>query len=893
MQEIQTILNVQTKSSFSLLKTESVAVWISWANGPDAQMHKLFEEFGGVLVSQIATQSLWFFFNPEATFYAVARLDIWSKQSSNNVSAFVFPATLDVSTTHSLSIDLTPEYKTLNNEGFTSESFIFIHPEYFSFVTSLPGISFYEMVDLKKQGLIGWKRISADRRLPFNIEKGWFAFINPVGNLFDAGFTDCWDKFIFKVQNVIEANKFKAYIHGNFISVFIPTIVQLRIWVSEILNILDETNKFHQDIYWPCLTTVLDKGNINFSNNLHEIIDIDWASMMPDQVYLTYKNALMLGRDYKIRDLNFNAGRVDINDMCAVNLNSHVSQSGSSNLFAKILLPEDKNTCFYCGGSGHTPINCPTKMNKPVTENFWVNQNFLDFSHVEDLYKHLDNEVKKNGINGYFNILNSENLEGDFLRATFAITAYFQFPNIERIWSIASRNIDEFPENVTPQKTPALNILKRFSAENQDINSLERDCINNLATNPKSWQIKCLHGFVLMEKGDYKQAKRAWGEAENLCTTTLHQGWIKFLQARIEEIQGHYNDAIALYKKVNGLLPHWTEPNYRALVCQVKMGYGQRVANMFLKLVESNPEVMIKILLDPELFRGQVHILNVLQPVLDDTHAYFLTDRERLIQLLKKLEDWFYENDKPMMLYGNKIKNLLSYGIMNNYLLSMEVINFRPKVEKDLQRVINQEVDILKNDYEKCLKQVEIIRDEMNWFYFQRILIDFNNVFNDCAKILNWAFTSNFFDVTVYKEAREKLPELKKHVEKLRGKLTHLRMVRDISLFAVMFLRSFIKTSIYLCILSLLGIFGLLFFGSMIGLEWIQEIIQLNFWQILKVVLSITFMVSFGLSALKTTVVFDKNKNKLLKNARDERMKIQLDRIEEAKKKKEKVKKGK
>ncbi len=46
-------------------------------------------------------------------------------------------------------------------------------------------------------------------------------------------------------------------------------------------------------------------------------------------------------------------------------------------------------------------------------------------------------------------------------------------------------------------------------------------------------------------------------------------------------------------------------------------------------------------------------------------------------------------------------------------------------------------------------------------------------------------------------------------------------------------------------------------------------------------------MSAFGLTAFKTTLVFDKKKNKLLATARDERVKMQQRRLLEAKKKRE------
>ncbi len=886
MQYIESILNVQPKSNITLLQTEGSVVWTCWSSDQESQPHKIFEDYGGILIAQISQQSLWFFFNPEATFYALARLDIWSKQNGFGLISFTFPGTLVVGKNHILHLEVDEEYKSLFTENPKTMTYVYAHPKLLPYATSLPGISFYEMTELEKQGLMGWKGFSADRRLPFNIEKGWFAFIHPIGNPLDKGYLEGWEKFISYIQPMIESSKFKFSLQDTCLSVFIPSIIQLRAWVTEVLTTFQNINKYHQDLYWPCLSIILDKENHNFTHNIHETLSIDWDNMMPDQMYASYKNALLLGKGYNISDLSYSGGLMQSTDLCSVQLAGQSSKNSSNSLFAKVLLPEDKKSCFYCGSGGHTAITCPTKTMQPLPEGFWANLNYVDFDELESLYLRIDNEVQKEGLNAYANILSSEGTASSFLRATLAVNAICQLPNIERIWNITTRNIEDYPDSYT-LKNPAVPILKRFVLPNQDINALERDCYNNIAANQKSWHLHCLLGFIHMEKQDYKSARLSWLEAENLCTTTVHQAWIRFLLGRLQEIQSNYSEAYDIYKRLGTLMPKWHEVSYRMLICQVKMGFAQRVEEAFLKLVAGKPELMHKIFLDPELYRGKLQIVNALQSIWNNANAEFLMDRDKLKYLNGLLELWFYETDNPRMLYGSKIKHYLDFGVIKNYLLCIEVGKLRPQLEKDVQRVITQETDIIKGEYENCLKQVEVIRDEMNWFYFQSVLVDFNNIYNDCAKILNWAFMSNFNEVEIYKEAREKLPELQDHIEKLKGKLTHLRIIRDITLFLVLFLKSFIRTALFFCISSIVVLFGLLFFGSMVGLLWLQQLIHLNFWEIFKVVLYISLMVAFGMTALKTTVIFEKKKNNLLENAREERIRMQQKRLAETKKKRQ------
>ncbi len=827
MQKIQSILNIQPKSKVTLLKTEGSIIWICWAKEPDSQIAKTFEDFGGISICETSSQSLWFFFSPEATFYALARLDIWAKQHESGVTAFTFPGTLVVGKNHVLSIEVDEEYENISTEDPKSYSYIYTHPKLFSHATSLPGVSFYDMSALEKQGLVGWKGITADTRLPFNIEKGWFAFIHPIGNPLDQGYLDGWRKVISYIQPMIDSSKLKYSLHDSYLSVFIPTIVQLRVWVSEVLNTFQDINKYHQDMYWPCLSIIVDKENHNFTHNLYETLNIDWDNMMPDQMYSSYKNALLLGKDFYISDLSYSGGLMQSSDLCSVYLPGQNAKGTTSTLFAKVLLPEDKNSCFYCGSGSHKAINCPTKTLQPISEHFWQDLIFLDFGEVEKLYLRIDDEVQKYGVDAYAKILDANDNDSHFLRATLAINSVCQLPSIERIWNITTRNIEDYPETYS-LKNPAVSILKRFVMPNQDINALERDCYNHIASNQKLWHLHCLLGFIQMEKQDYKSAKQSWIEAENLCTTTVHQTWIRFLLGRLQEIQGNYGEAYSTYKAISILMPKWLELNYRMSICQVKQGFAQRVETNFVKIVNEKPELMHKIYLDPELYRGKVHVVNALQSLWENGNAEFYSDREKLKYMLELLQSWFYEDDNPLKLYGGKVKYFLDLGVIKNYLLFVEIANFRPQLEADVHRVISQEVANLKGEYEKCLKQVEVIRDEMNWFYLQAVLVDFNNVFNDSAQILNWAFISNFNEVEVFKEAREKLPTLQEHIEKLNGKLTHLRVIRDVTLFLVLFLKSFFRTAIFFGLIAIVGVFGMLFFGATLGLDWLQQIIHIN-----------------------------------------------------------------
>ncbi len=893
MQSIQSILQSQPKVNSKILSATGICVWICWSNGAESRVATMLEESGGLEISNTPSQSLWFFFNIEVALYALAKLDIWGKQFSTGLTSFTFPGELVVDPERNLSLEVDPSFSNIVTDDPLSMVYVFAHPALWPHAASLPGLSFYDMTILEKQGLFGWKMITADRRLPFSVEQGWFAFLHPVGNPLDKQFQRGWEKIFANIEPLLDEHKLKYSLQSGFLSVSIGTIQQLRAWTEQILVIFDDIREQHQDIYWPCLSIVVDKNNLNFTTDLHEKLNIDWINLAPDHPYLNYKNAFLLGKKFSIHDISYSSQPTDIQTLCTVALKELEMGSSQINpIIAKVLTPGE-STCFYCGSGTHEPLDCPTKVLQILKPDFWKEFKKLDFSDINNSYRSIDADVNAHGTDAYMSMLATENPVSNVLRGTFAINASCQLPNVERIWQITSRDIDEVPEKVNPQKEPSWGILKRLTQMNQDLNAIERDCASHIAKDSKSWQLQCLAGFIAMEKKDFSKAARAWRDAESICTTTAHQGWLKFLVARLKEVQGSYNEAYDTYTAAQKLLPLWKDLEYRMYVCKVKMGFGQTMSATFVELVLKSPELFHKVLLDPELARGRRHMIGKLSPIWEHAYNRFMVDRTALQDLLQTLQEWFSETDNPMVYYGANIRKLLDAGTINNYVLFMEVAEFRPRFEDDLTRIIAQEITGLKHDYENCLNEVEFIRDEMNWFYFQKVLIDFNATFNDCARLLNWAFISNFNDVIIFKEAKDKLPELQELVVKLKKKLRKLRMVRDITLFALLMTKTFLRTSIILVVLVLTAIFTLLFFGDSLSVSWTQSFIKVNFWGLLKVTLSIALMFSFGISSLKTTILFDKRKNALLETAKEERVRAQQIRIMKAKKRRKEEEKEK
>ncbi|MDT9091721.1 hypothetical protein, partial [Escherichia coli] len=75
------------------------------------------------------------------------------------------------------------------------------------------------MQGLDQQSDISWKMVVAERRLPFSVEQGWYAFVHPLGNPLDKQFQRGWQTLFRYLEEFIREHKLKYSIEDNFLIV--------------------------------------------------------------------------------------------------------------------------------------------------------------------------------------------------------------------------------------------------------------------------------------------------------------------------------------------------------------------------------------------------------------------------------------------------------------------------------------------------------------------------------------------------------------------------------------------------------------------------------------------------------------------------------------------------
>jgi len=874
------------------ISSEGYVLWLSWDGETQSVITQTLQDYGGLCVTAEDSQALWFFFSPDALL-ALAKLAVWGKFNPIALTVLAMPGSLCVGVGQTLSLDL--EKNLIKQDVNISPSVeIWVHPHLADLGANIPGLSFAEADRHSGMARLKWTLLGADSRLPYTSSQGWYALLRPLGNPLDKGFQAGWRALFERLEKVIQTQKFKYSLSDNFLMLPLENLGQLRVWVRELLYTLSETRERGGAEYWPCVCAVVDRRGLNFNNELPHKVNVQWDSLMPDYPYVSYRNAYLLGKDFVIQDLHFSSVGATIDNWCTVNLTELHARRGSIPLLMSASLSAGNTPCFYCGVPTHEAGRCPCRHKEPVPADFWKQYSDLDLDQINAAYRTIENRLSKGGSGAYEKMLAAKGPESRVLEGLFAINVYLQPRSIDRIWSISGRDMDAEPEvdeGRNPRdEGPAWLLLEQFQQANpSELAGLDKDIAALLARTPRDWRLHCLLGFVSLERGDLPKAEKCWREAEILCMSLLHQSWHCYLQARVKEIRGRFNEAVELYERAQRLMPQWKDPSYRRLVCKVKTGFAEQVRADLVALVNAEPVRFNMILLDPEQSRGRLPVLTTLQPLWADAAKHCAAEKIQLDHLHKDINAWFPTEHEEAAALSRRVRELQERAETENYVNFLNIIAARPALEEDLAQLVQKEIEELQKKFKQYLAALEVIRDEASWFPLQKALVEFNRDFNKAAGMVNKAFASDFHNPQAFRKAQDCLEPLKELLGRLKRRLRLLCMVRDTTLFILILVRTFLWIEVAGLVLFFVAMVVVLFLGDAIGMTWMQRMLRANFWDLQKVLLTVITLTSLGIAALRTTLVFENRRDQMLEEARQQREEMQRVRLQRARAKREQV----
>ncbi|WP_462326767.1 tetratricopeptide repeat protein [Desulfobaculum sp.] len=869
MHKFSTLLKDQPSIHESRMSSKGYAVWMVWSGELSSAIPSTFRDFGGMEVSTAENQSLWFFFTTDV-FLAMGRLQVWATLNVLPVFIQVMPTSMQVGFQLEQALSIPSDLfgqQTMPPDDFQ----VLVHPDLRAVVESIPGITL-EDYDRNITGMAAasWKLLHGDPRIGFKSSLGWYFILKPLGNPQDKKFMEGWRAYFAEVEGILKRLKLKYIIKDEFLIFSLENFGALKTWCKEILNLVQQVKSNDDLAYWPTVMAAVDKAGYQFNEELPKKVAVDWDKMAPDFPHMSYATAFMLGEPFKIKDVSYSFERSRFSDWCYVHMltDGEEGASGSLPMVMPVgMLAGEEHPCFYCGMRNHTEAECPSKSLVSMDAEVWKVLAHMDLDEMNEALAQAGSQIKDDAVAMLPQLLNGKDAASHVTKVIYEMHAPSQLRMVPLIWRSLGKELPSGlnklapPESTTPIR--ALTLLQEGDAA-----QAERMAKEGALRNPRDYQYRTLQGFLALERGEIERAISFWKDAELLGETSLQYAYHKYLQGRGYEVLGNFDKAMALYKEAGAMCPRWVELRYRQSACLVKMGFSEHVVGLLDDMVDENPHIFNRILVDPEMERGHVQIMSSLWDRWVMAEEGAKDALEKLSQLSEELDDWFGKDKDFNKEMQHQTSVLMELDGTNNFVVFTRIIKGRMQLARKLKNKINAEIKFLEKQGKTFRERLKTINDEISWFPFPRALREFNKDFNFCVTKLNWIHQQHFQVARNFRKSHEYLDEVEQKLNRLGMRLVTLKIVRDSTLFALILSKGFMWLEIICLGLALILVPAAVYVAEVRDMNWLRELIQGQRWALQKGLVIILSVVALILATLRTAIIFEKRKKELFERAK-------------------------
>ena len=867
-------------------QAEGLAVWLIWRDALNPSVPQTLQEYGGLCLAQDGQQSLWFFFQIDG-FLSLARLQLWAKLQAMPLTVAVMKGSLAFGENQARQLRLAPDLLAQAQEPPQAFN-VWIHEEAVAMGQGLPGLSFES--DGQPEGLAkaDWRKLGADSRLPYQSGMGWYCVLKPLGNPLEKGFQLGWREFFNELENILSRQKFKYTLHNNFLLFPLDNLRLLRAWATDFFNLVKRLKDSEEERakYWPCVMVIVDKRGLNFNNELPDKIPLDWDQLMPDFPVMTVRNGYLMGSEFMVHEVRFATGANSMDDWCSV---SPVLEDGASvgvvPVDIAVSLVSGKHTqCFYCGLRSHMPAQCPSRQLRDWSPGAWKKLAEMDFAAMNAGFKEINDHMAASGDDGLLAILQAEEGVAHHLaRAVFQINSTVQHNSMRRVW--LSPNKDPSAGYGTPNPMDDSHIWRVLDhLPTGELIPLEKEVLAIGQRSLRDYRVKTLNGFLALDRDDPLRAQALWKEAEPLCHTPMQVSHLHFLQARLTEISGKYENAGLMYSAILTLTPDWLEPMYRHAVCLVKMGFADQALPHLLRLIERDSNIFNRVLIDPEVERGRVQLLGGLYGLWLEAKEQAASEAQNLGHLRMELTTWFGPDHEFAIKASERVDSLMSLSGIANFVPYQRLIRSRMLLEKKMQDEISLEARDLRTKFKSFAQRLNRVTEEAAWFPFPRLLVEFNRSHNRISHSLNWALGANLQVADNFNKAQKISEQQGELLTKLESKIKFLKIIRDSTLFAFITGKAFLWMEVIALLVIFVGLPLFLYYGEKSNWPFVKQLMYQDKWEMQKALIIFTSFIALTIAAVRTAAVFEKRRDKLLQKGKEAAFKD----FEKARKKQEK-----
>lgn|GEM_PF-293026 len=846
-----------------------IGVWIAWNGQLDPAFESMLEDYGGFRMAETSGQALWFFFGDEGI-KALARIHVWGRVNAMPVFVEVFPASMLVSPKFEKSLSLSVE---LSRQNITpGESLdILLHPNFKAQLARIPGLSCSLAKPPSGLARVPFERLEAEPGLSYESGLSWLSVIRPLGDPLKRGTAEGWHNIAVELLAIIERMGLKYLRHEGFLIFEIGGLRLFRTWCRETLAHIQKLKaEGDQGHYWPSVMASVSSKGRSLGKDLPRRLALDWDQMTPDLPLVSYRSAFLLGGDFVIHEARTLSRGATVEDWCNVSL-GRVEEDEAPQGAMAVPLPAalsggGANACFYCGLNNHAPRECPSKLLVAPCPEAWDRFGMIDLGRLEEVSQGLEAAFGDEPLPAMVKSLSGKDEKDVLLQTVFEIDLAHQLRMFEIVCRSKARELPVVASQIGPREGDffweALTALREGSAEAYEVHLAQA-----LARYPRSYQPKALQGFAAMEAGDWTKAVYYWQESVRLCYTALQRGYFHYLQGRAMEIQGDFHKAIALYRESLRDCPKWTEPLYRQGVCLVKMGFTDQGLQYFYQLVPNDANMFNRVMVDPELERGRLHVLAALWKKWEEARLEAAVRLTTLSALGESLRGHFLEGEPYLVETLARIKELAKLGQVANFVAYKRLGAGTEAMQEEVAKKITSEIKAMQQHQERQFGELKDVQREAAWFPFPTLLREFNRDFNYCANKLNWMRTSPMDEAANFHKSREYLPLVDERIQTLRTRLITLRIVRDSTYFAMLLGRNFLWMEVVGLGLSLVIVPVMVYVFQRYGQGWVADLMEQQKWQLQKGLVVILSIAAMALAAINTALTFEAKKRKLFKLA--------------------------
>ncbi|MEW5773450.1 MAG: tetratricopeptide repeat protein [Thermodesulfobacteriota bacterium] len=839
------------------------AVWMVWRGDLADAIPRTFQDYGGMRISEDRGQSLWFFFTKDV-FHGLARLQVWAKMNALPVYVQVLPAKLLVG--FQLEITLSVASELFTQQAMVPDEFaVWIHPQVRQDAENIPGVTLEDVESITGLASASWRTLRADPRLSFGSTLGWYFILKPLGNPLDKAFIEGWRNFFGELQRMLTRMKLKYILHSNYLIFQLDSYRTLRQWCLDILQMIRASKSSDEGVYWPSVMAAVEKGGLHFNEELPNKVALDWNQMTPDFPHMTYRTAFLLGAGFKIKDVSYSLERSKLTDWCYAHLaEGDLAQvSGSLQVSMPVaLLAGPSQPCFYCGLRNHTENQCPSRELNSRDLSAWTELALLPMEGINSGLKELGDAVKDNPLAAISAMLKGGEPPRVILRALYEINAYSQFRSMHMVWRCLGEDMPDALAKLAPaERHPYVVHMENVLAG--DPLKAERMARQESLRAPRDFQYYDVQAVICLERGEFERAQGLFKEGDLVSQNALQYAYHRYMQGRLAEVQGNFDQAMTAYRQASELAPKWLEPAYRQAASMVKMGFSEHALPMFDDLIQRDPNVFNRILIDPELERGAIHLMSFLWGRWMSAKEEADASKKKLEELSEEFGEWFGRDSDFGRENQEVIRQLLELHAVDNYVAMIRMISGHGRLLKILKNKVDAEVRVIQRQGEEFKERLKDIHKEVSWFPFPKTLREFNKDFNFCVQKLKWVKEQHFQIAENFRRSREFYDQVDEKLTKLSRSLVTLKIVRDSTLFAMILGKSFMWLEIIGLGLALVTMPVIVYFAEQAPPSFWRDIIVHQKWGLQKGLIIVLSVMALTISLLRTALVFDKKKAKL------------------------------